>query len=687
MKKERFVWISYVSNYGGIETLIIRMGKWLKEQGYSSMIVTDSERKVEPALLKELEHEMTIYRLPFRRYQKFSVEKDLMIPKEEILKLMVFSYPGYLIADEIRNQRPNSQIIFYDPHQYGLILEFYIQNRFVKKATHIWAKHLVRRMDAQRELVYMDGLCMERTARTYGCSSYPELVIPLAMKIQPFDKEKAEERYERKEFHILTIARMEFPFKGYVIGLIGLFEQLCHQYPGLHLDIVGDGSNGQQLMNRINHLEEDVRRRVHWHGSVPYQDLSPYFEKAKLYIGMGTTVLDAANHGVVSLPVGSYTYRCRGYGFLYEDPMNLGGIGGRVEMGKRIRQVLAFSKEEYCSCVKKQLEAIQPLYEINHVMNQFLLWKNTSHTSILCGWERVMIRFGKLAWGVKNKLKGLTLAGCIDTLRRHPRLFSLVHKVGIFSLRVPVIVSGKMRKYGWKRDENTKELEKYKNSHLGERCVLVANGPSLIPEDLDKIKHEWTFGCNKIYYMFPKTSWRPDFYCVLDERYIERSQDEIFSQITMPVFTNDVVYKKIREENKKGRKILYSKQIAYETFQAWPHLLEYTYATNQGTVLSFVMALAIYMGFQEIYVLGADNTATVAGNHFAGHVEDRGLEQIQRERMKKNGWGDNHWKNQMEQEMELFEKYAKDHGISIYNVTRGGQLEAFERKEFDEVFQ
>ena len=53
MKKERFVWISYVSNYGGIETLIIRMGKWLKEQGYSSMIVTDSERKVEPALLKE----------------------------------------------------------------------------------------------------------------------------------------------------------------------------------------------------------------------------------------------------------------------------------------------------------------------------------------------------------------------------------------------------------------------------------------------------------------------------------------------------------------------------------------------------------------------------------------------------------------------------------------------------------
>ena len=40
----------------------------------------------------------------------------------------------------------------------------------------------------------------------------------------------------------------------------------------------------------------------------------------------------------------------------------------------------------------------------------------------------------------------------------------------------------------------------------------------------------------------------------------------------------------------------------------------------------------------------------------------------------------------MELEMEAFARYAKNHGISICNVTRGGRLEAFERKNFDEVF-
>lgn len=684
MEKERFVLISYVSNYGGIETLMIRMARWLKENGYSSVILTDSERKADPDLLRELQRDSAVFSIPFRGYRNLSLH-DFAIRTDERLKVIVFSYPGYLIADEIRRQVKKSQILFYDPHQYGLILEFYVSNPLLKKAAHIWAKHLVRRMDRQQELVYMDGLCMERTARTYGCSSRPDLVIPLAMKLHHFDREKTLETYGRKEFHILTVSRMEFPFKGYVIGLIGLFEQLCRQYPGLHLQLVGDGSNQKELKNRLGHLEPDIRKRVHWHGNVPYEKLGSYFEKANLYIGMGTTVLDAANHGIISLPVGSYTYQCKGYGFLYEDPMNLGGIGGRTELLGLIRNVLSFTAEEYCRCVELQFDALRPLYDSDHVMHGFLRWKNRSHGSILHGWERGAIRFGRALWRMKNCIG--EKRSWMERLKRHPRLFRLAHKAGITALRIPVLLTGKMRAWGWIRDANTVELSKYKDSHLGERCVLVANGPSLLPEDLDKIKHEWTFGCNKIYYMFPKTGWRPDFYCILDERYIERSQDEIFSQITMPIFTNDAVYRAIREENRKARKILYAKQIRYETFKAWPHLLEYTYATNQGTVLSFVMALAIFMGFQEIYVLGADNTATAAGNHFAGHVEDAGLEQIQKARIKKHGWDDNHWKDQMEREMEAFAQYARTHGISIYNVTRGGRLEAFERKEFDEVFR
>ena len=32
------------------------------------------------------------------------------------------------------------------------------------------------------------------------------------------------------------------------------------------------------------------------------------------------------------------------------------------------------------------------------------------------------------------------------------------------------------------------------------------------------------------------------------------------------------------------------------------------------------------------------------------------------------------------------EPYSRDHGFRIFNATRGGKLEVFERKNFDEVF-
>ena len=47
MEKERFLLIAYVSNYGGIETLMIRMVKWMRENGHASMILTDSERPLD----------------------------------------------------------------------------------------------------------------------------------------------------------------------------------------------------------------------------------------------------------------------------------------------------------------------------------------------------------------------------------------------------------------------------------------------------------------------------------------------------------------------------------------------------------------------------------------------------------------------------------------------------------------
>ena len=56
-----------------------------------------------------------------------------------------------------------------------------------------------------------------------------------------------------------------------------------------------------------------------------------------------------------------------------------------------------------------------------------------------------------------------------------------------------------------------KRIALYKNKYTGRRCFIVANGPSLRPEDLDLLhdRGEITFGMNRIYKLFDQTSWRP----------------------------------------------------------------------------------------------------------------------------------------------------------------------------------
>ena len=62
------------------------------------------------------------------------------------------------------------------------------------------------------------------------------------------------------------------------------------------------------------------------------------------------------------------------------------------------------------------------------------------------------------------------------------------------------------------------ELRRFKNSHLGERCFIVGNGPSLKIEDLEKlyVNGEITFAFNMIYKIFDQTLWRPTYYGISD---------------------------------------------------------------------------------------------------------------------------------------------------------------------------
>mgnify|MGYP003295767544 CR=1 FL=1 len=70
-------------------------------------------------------------------------------------------------------------------------------------------------------------------------------------------------------------------------------------------------------------------------------------------------------------------------------------------------------------------------------------------------------------------------------------------------------------------------LKSLKDKFDGQRCFLIGNGPSLSAEDLEKVRGEYSFSCNKIYKAFDKTNFRPCFYIVDDYALVKEDYENI----------------------------------------------------------------------------------------------------------------------------------------------------------------
>ena len=104
------------------------------------------------------------------------------------------------------------------------------------------------------------------------------------------------------------------------------------------------------------------------------------------------------------------------------------------------------------------------------------------------------------------------------------------------------------------------------------------------------------------------------------------------------------------------------------------------YAYNSGTVTAVSLQLAMYEGFEKIYLLGCDCSYFETGlKHFNEpeemQIKEYGVEDSAMEML-----------NYHINSYRRIKDYAARKGIEIYNATRGGYLEAFERVAFDDLF-
>ena len=103
-------------------------------------------------------------------------------------------------------------------------------------------------------------------------------------------------------------------FKTYNRHIIGVVAELADKHPLLHYEIYGVGAEEQSLREVAQRLH--VQDRVKFKGQIPYSEFANTVSHATVFIGSGTSLLEAAALGVPALVGIESMQEAETYGFL-----------------------------------------------------------------------------------------------------------------------------------------------------------------------------------------------------------------------------------------------------------------------------------------------------------------------------------------------------------------------------------
>ena len=192
------------------------------------------------------------------------------------------------------------------------------------------------------------------------------------------------------------------------------------------------------------------------------------------------------------------------------------------------------------------------------------------------------------------------------------------------------------------------EIERWHNIHLGERCCIVGNGPSLKDVDLTAIDVP-TFGVNRAWMVLECS-----YYVIGDKPQFEHYEMESGKHISnlWPLFST----KDGPRHSTRVRSLCSTRRQFSLDLHEGVHL--------NNTVTVFAMQVAVWMGFATIFLVGVD----CSGAHFDG--------------------GDDIPEKKFSNQREAYGYVA---GFlagtrEIVNLSPGTRVFAFPRRRFVEVF-
>lgn len=349
---------------GGIETLLARMSQWLIENGHQVTLLAEQPGKWTELLPRDVRCIVLDKRFPKLFYYLHArrLWNSLGIEKPDVIKS--FDIGSSWIACQLADIAHNDCKVvagIYNPY----IFKWY----WAPKSLSPWS---VKRLYLKNYLK-----CIPANARVFcGVDQLEELdevhhqqglLWPIPIDTTQFELAVRKPKWGK----IVSVGRLS-PMKEYNLYMIDVIKALRDRGREVTWTVYGAGGYENEMRERIrkNKLEPFVFMK----GAVPYARFWKVLEDAYVFVGMGTSILEAALFQVPNVNANAYDREGLTCGSVYTFPAGSVGPGyapPKLKVIDELERILNLNPGDY-RAEENRVGSCVAMHEVNNSMNNFL---------------------------------------------------------------------------------------------------------------------------------------------------------------------------------------------------------------------------------------------------------------------------------------------------------------------------
>jgi glycosyltransferase involved in cell wall biosynthesis len=356
----------------GVETLIVRMANWLVSNGHGCSIVLRHtfEGDMCPLLRPEVNlriagNSWELLAIPGLR-QLIWNRADLPTPDVVYTLEQSWATAGLLIRDLFPLGRTIAITGAYHPNQ------FCYEGRSAKEGKiHKLRQVVYDRYYPDQTKFFMSDEVKEGHEKFFKRPINGGFIWPLPLELP--DEAALEQRSANSDI-IMSVGRLT-PFKTYNTYMVDVIMELRAKHLELKWVVYGFGPDEARLLDGPwkSLIQSGA---LEFRGLVPYHEMQAALSSAKVFIGMGTALLEAGAFGVPSVPAIVYDEEAKTYGYLTDLPYYT--CGELLSMGPPQRHVsqvlddvLSMNDDQYSQLCRQHRDYMKG-YSIQKVMQNWI---------------------------------------------------------------------------------------------------------------------------------------------------------------------------------------------------------------------------------------------------------------------------------------------------------------------------